>query len=506
MGTRLTKALAAVALTTLVGAASLHLHTMNARAGVTHVALPPLPAKGTSAAAVPAPLPDFARIVTENAPAVVHIHVRALARDDDEQTEAVDVPEGSPLADLMRRFGVPARGAPPPARRDGLGSGFVLTADGVILTNAHVVAGATDIVVKLADRREYRARVLGADRYSDIAVVKIEATGLPVVKLGDASSLQVGQWVLAIGAPFGFDRTATQGIVSALKRSLPGDTYVPFIQTDVPINPGNSGGPLFDTAGRVVGINSQIYTRSGGYMGLSFAIPIDVALGVATQLAEHGRVERGWLGVVTQDLDQDLAQSFGLERARGALVSSVGIDGPARAAGLRAGDVILAFGDARIENHGDLPPLIARTAPGQQVALTVLRQGTEKRVEVKIARLPDESGALKKASASKRDADVSRAGTGLNILVAELDARARKALEVPSGGVLVRDVGPGSAADAGVQPGDVLLTIGEKPVNSVEGLRGLVSSLPAHKPVPLLVKRQGTELFLALKAKGPQPA
>ncbi|MFO1199443.1 MAG: Do family serine endopeptidase [Burkholderiaceae bacterium] len=492
----LVKRVAAAAATVAVafaGGALAGLHAAHAES--VRLVLPSAPVQLAPPAS--APLPDFARIVAENSPAVVHISVRAPAREGENDAVPIDVPDGSPLGDLLRRFGGAARGSgTPPPLREGLGSGFVLTPDGIVLTNAHVVADATDIVVKLADRREFRGRVLGVDRHSDVAVVKIDARALPTVRLGDANALQVGQWVLAIGAPFGFDRTATQGIVSALKRSLPGETYVPFIQTDVPINPGNSGGPLFDTAGRVVGINSQIYTRSGGYMGLSFAIPIDVAVGVAVQLAERGRVERGWLGVITQDLDQDLAQSFGMERARGALVSSVGAESPARAAGLKPGDVVVAFGDTRIENNGDLPPLIARTAPGQRVTMTVLRHGAEKKLDVQIARLPDEGG-LKKASDEK-----PRARAGINITVAELDARARKALDVPSGGVLVRQVGHGTAAAAGVMPGDVLLSVGERPITGVDSLKAIVAALPADKPVPLLIKRGGMELFLALRPGG----
>jgi serine protease Do len=426
--------------------------------------------------------------------------VRATADPDADGAVPIDVPEGSPPGDLMRRFGLPAPrdDSQPPAQREGLGSGFIVSSDGLVLTNAHVVANAVEISVKLADRREFRGKVLGMDPLTDVAVVRIDARDLPTVQIGDASTLQVGQWVLAIGAPFGFDRTATQGIVSALRRSLPGETYVPFIQTDVPINPGNSGGPLFDTAGRVVGINSQIYTRSGGYMGLSFAIPIDVAVSVANELAAKGRVDRGWLGLTTQELTQDLARAFGIETPRGVLVAAVAKGSPAQAAGVRPGDIVVAFGSARIDGNADLPPLIARSRPGERTTLTVVRQGREQSLHAQIGRLPEAAEPQRVAAAA-----LPAPSAGLNITVSGLDARARRALDVPAGGVLVRRVGPGRAADAGVQPGDVLMAVADRALGGVEDLRTAVAGLQKDRPVPLLVKRQGADLFLALRPAGP---
>ncbi len=435
-------------------------------------------------------LPDFARIVADNGAAVVNVTVKGTAKD-----EGPDIPEE--LIPFFRQFPFPL--PQQPREIAGLGSGFVISPDGYVLTNHHVVDGADDITVHLADKRAYRARVVGSDKLADIALLKIDATGLPTVKIGDPTQLRVGEWVLAIGAPFGLERTATQGIVSALGRSLPSDNYVPFIQTDVPINPGNSGGPLFDAQGRVVGINSQIYSRTGGYMGLSFAIPIDVAMKVADQLKAGGKVERGWLGVVMQELTPELAKSFRMEAPRGALVAGVTAKGPASEAGLKPGDVIVADDGKPIADSGQLPPLVGATRPGSRVPLTVMREGQQRVLEVEIGQLPGDEAMVKVG------AEAPREGRQLNIAVAPLNPQTSSRLGVDSG-VVVRQVGPGPAHDAGVRPGDVLLALDGKPVANPTELRERVQQLQPGHAVPLLVQRDGGTLFLALTLPEAKPA
>jgi serine protease Do len=353
--------------------------------GVTHAWFAPhihtgLPttAAASAPAPVPAGLPDFTPLVRQNAAAVVNISVK---HEIAPRAVLGDLPE-----DLQRFFRLP-----PDAdfEQTGVGSGFVIEPDGYILTNAHVVDGAREINVKFSDKRERIARVIGVDSLSDIALIKVDAKDLPTVKVGKADSLHVGQWVLAIGSPFGFEQSASQGIVSALGRSLPGDAYVPFVQTDVPINPGNSGGPLIDLAGRVVGVNAQIYSRSGGYQGVAFAIPIDVAMQVAAQLKADGKVARGWLGVAIQELNQDLATSFKLNQPTGALVAAVEPGSPAALAGLRAGDVIQRYDGKDIVGAGDLPPQVAATPPGHDAALQIWRNGKSLGIDITVARLPD---------------------------------------------------------------------------------------------------------------------
>jgi len=443
----------------------------------------PEPAK--SAAAPTLTLPDFSVLVERNAGTVVNV-----------------TSEGQPAAEargsvpnLPFPFRLPPGAQPfgdePPMQR-GMGSGFVISPDGYIVTNHHVVGGAERITVKLSDKREFPAKLVGSDKQSDVALLKIDAQGLPVVQVGDSDGLKVGQWVFAIGAPFGLERTATQGIVSALGRSLPNDSYVPFIQTDVAVNPGNSGGPLFDTAGNVVGINSQIFSRSGGYMGLSFAIPINVAKDVVAQLKETGRVEHGWLGIQLQEVTQDLARSFGLESPNGALVANVTPGSPADKAGLKTGDVIVAYGDKSIVDSSDLPPLVGATRPGATMPLTVMREGKQRKLDVKLGKLEDREVKL------AANGDGSPQGGTLNVVVSDLTDAQRQQLGVEQG-VLVRQVGPGAAADAGVQPGDVLLQIDGKRVDNAEQLRKLAADLPTGKSVAVLVKRGEFSMFLALR-------
>lgn len=344
-----------------------------------HGGLPTVPVAAGAPAPVPAGLPDFTPLVQQNAAAVVNISVTRVA-----QTGAAlrDIPES------FQRFFQPMPDAE--LEQSGVGSGFVIESDGYILTNAHVVDGAREINVKFSDKRELSARVIGVDSLSDIALIKVDAKNLPTVAIGRADTLRVGQWVLAIGSPFGFEQSASQGIVSALGRSLPGDAYVPFVQTDVPINPGNSGGPLIDLAGRVVGVNAQIYSRSGGYQGVSFAIPVDVAMQVAAQLKADGKVTRGWLGIGIQDVNQELASSFKLNQPTGALVASVAPGSPAAVAGIRPGDVIRSYDGKQIVEAGDLPPRVAVSPPGHDAALEVWRNGKSLGVDVTIARLPEQ--------------------------------------------------------------------------------------------------------------------
>jgi len=404
-------------------------------------------------------------------------------------------PEGHPFNELFKHFyeGQPGGGMPNQRPAQSLGSGFIIDASGVILTNAHVVKDAESILVRLQDKRELPAKVLGLDERSDVAVLKVEASGLPVAKLGNSDQVEVGEWVLAIGSPFGLDFTATQGIVSALARNLPDDTYVPFIQTDAAVNPGNSGGPLFNTKGEVIGINSQIYSRSGGYMGLSFAIPINTATQVADQLRSGGKVVRGWLGVMIQPIDADLAKSFGLDRPRGALVAQVQPDSPAAKAGVKSGDVILKFNGQPIDSTGQLPAKVAATAVGSKAALVILRDGKEKTLDVTIEKLKDEN-----TSAAPAATEPGEASLGLSVQA--LSAAQLKELDVKHG-LVVRSVAEGAAGRAGVRAGDVLMELGGIKLESVSDLKTAASKLKPGQPVALRLIRDGSPLFIALKVE-----
>jgi serine protease Do len=376
---------------------------------------------------------------------------------------------------------------PQPAPVHGEGSGFIIRPDGVILTNAHVVNGASEVTVRLTDRREFTAKVIGVDTRSDIAVIKIAASDLPTVNLGDSRTLKVGQWVLAIGAPFGFENSATAGIVSAKGRTLPDSGYVPFIQTDVPINPGNSGGPLFNMEGQVVGVNSQIYSRSGGYMGVSFSIPIDVAMQVADQLQATGHVNRGRLGVVIQNVSQGLADSFGLPRPEGALVSSVEKDGPAEHAGIEPGDVILKLNGTLLTDSSELPVQIASLAPGTPVNLEIWRNHATRDVSVKLAAMQDKRTAANTGSHEE--------GGKLGLAVRPLTSDEQREGHMKGGLVVERARGP--AADAGIQPGDVVLAANGAPVTSAEELRGAVEK--SHGHIALLIQRGEARIFVPVR-------
>lgn len=442
-------------------------------------------------------LPEFADLVEQNGKAVVNISTRHKVSPSEHPWGKLkdelgdDMPENSPFGELFRHFfgeeGVPQ----PPQDATSLGSGFIISRDGYIITNHHVVDGADEIIVRLNDKRELTADVIGSDEYTDIALLKVKAKNLPVVEIGSSSNLRVGEWVLAIGSPFGFDHSATAGIVSAKGRSLPRANYVPFIQTDVAINPGNSGGPLFNLDGKVVGINSQIYSRTGGFMGLSFAIPVEVAMDVVKQLKEKGAVSRGWLGVYIQEITYEIAQSFNLEKPVGALVSQV-IDGsPAQKAGIKAGDVILAFNGKPILESSDLPPLVGRVNVGEKARVDILRDSQKKVLMVKIEELPKEDRPLAKQKTEPSPAN------RMGVDVAELDAESKKAL---GRGVLVRKVLPGSpAASAGVRSGDILLQLDRKNVKNVADFRKKVANLPTGRMIPVLVHRQGADQFIVMK-------
>ncbi|MET0065470.1 MAG: DegQ family serine endoprotease [Candidatus Thiodiazotropha sp.] len=448
-----------------------------------------------------AELPNFADLVEQNAPAVVNISTKRTTSGRGMMPFNVpdlqDLPEDSPLSDLMKRFfgnhGFNMPDAEPEKRS--LGSGFIISGDGYILTNNHVVDDADEILVRMNDRREFIAEVVGRDERSDIALIKIEADDLPVVTIGDPEALRVGEWVLAIGSPFGFDHSVTAGIVSAKGRSLPSENYVPFIQTDVAINPGNSGGPLFNMQGEVVGVNSQIYSRSGGFMGLSFAIPIEMAMNVANQLKTRGHVTRGWLGVLIQDVTSDLAESFGMDQPRGALIARVLPDSPSEAAGIKVGDVILAFNGIVINTSSELPPLVGRSDIDKASDVEILRNGKVMNLKVRIGELPDQEPFAMSHKPSPR---VSQNRLGL--MVSEIPQALREQLSLPDGkGVLVDSVSGQSAREAGVQSGDVITMVNNTNIETVEQFNELVKELPGDKTVALLVYRETGPIFLALR-------
>ncbi len=433
-------------------------------------------------------VPDFEQLVEQRGSAVVKISVTG--------TKQVSMPDfqGQELPDPLRRYfeNLPRNQMPDSQPSAGFGSGFIISEDGFVVTNAHVVDGATEITVTLPDRREFIAELIGSDESSDIAVLKVNASGLPWLTLGDSNSVKVGQWVLAIGSPFGFEYTATQGIISAVSRSLPEENYVPFIQTDVAVNPGNSGGPLFDTNGHVIGVNSQIYSRSGGYMGLSFAIPVDVVKSVVAQLKDTGYVSRGWLGVLIQNVDQSLAQSFGLDRSSGALVSKVTDNSPAESAGVKAGDIILSFNDTVIERSSQLPPLVGLIPVGDSVEMDVLRKRQRVTLSVTIAEL-EEDRTIRTSSDKKGDSNASRLGLAVVALSAEQRAQYGEI------GVAVASVDPqGAAASAGIRAGDVLVSFNQTEIKSVQQLSKLVKEAPADEPLAVLVQRDDASLFAAL--------
>jgi len=437
---------------------------------------------------------DFSSLVEQASRAVVNISTTQKITQDKKQGVLPDLNDLSPeLRDFFNRF----FDRPPPAgesRTRGLGSGLILSSDGYILTAAHVVKDADEVVVHASDRHEWAAKIVGVDTLIDVALLKIETTGLQAARIGNADTLKVGQWVLAIGQPFGLDYTATAGIVSALGRNLPNDTYVPFIQTDVAVNPGNSGGPLYNMEAAVVGINSQIYTPSGGYAGLSFAIPIGVAVEAAEQIKTRGRVIRGWLGVSIQPVTQDLASSFGLDRPKGALVAQVANPSPARAAGFQPGDVVITYRGHPVESASDLPPLVGRTSPGEKVPVTLFREGREQVLMVTVAELPGENTRQAKPKKTKaREAPL----LGLSVTDLPVGDRPRKG-SPNTNGVMIKRVEEGPGRAAGLRQHDVILRIGTTMIRDVEHFRSLTNSLSKGHTFPMLVLREGNPLFLAL--------
>ncbi len=449
-----------------------------------------------SAHSVHAQLPDFTRLVKQNSAAVVNVSTTQKNPELEQGLpEGIQIPDGTPFDDFFRHFfGDPGRGFQPRQSKS-LGSGFIISDDGYVLTNHHVVKNADEIIVRMQDRRELEAKLIGSDERSDIALLKVDADDLPVVEIGSEKSLEVGEWVLAIGSPFGFDHSVTAGIVSALGRSLPSDNYVSFIQTDVAINPGNSGGPLFNLDGEVVGINSQIYSRTGGFMGLSFAIPMSVAMNVVDQLKNNGQVTRGWLGVQVQDVTRELAESFGMKRPHGALVARVLSESPAEKAGFRVGDVIVDFGGHDIETSAALPPLVGMTAVGERVNVTVIRQKRRKKLSVEIGKL---SAQVEKKLDAGKPSD-SESIDRLGVSVKDLSREQLKELPNIDQGVIVTRVNSGPARDAGIQRGDILLRIQNEEIKNVDRLKKVVKNLVAGKSVAVLVQRRGSPVFLAIR-------
>ena len=462
-------------------------------AAVVGACLVPLPSLARS-------LPDFTGLVERNRAAVVNISTtqrRQAPADRPRMPRGFDIPdlpEDSPFREFFRRFF--GEGEIEEFDAQSLGSGFIISQDGFIISNNHVVRNAAEVIVRLSDRREYKAKVVGTDERSDVALLKIDADGLPAVRLGVGYELKVGEWVLAIGSPFGFDHSVTAGIVSAKGRSLPRESYVPFIQTDVAINPGNSGGPLFNLQGEVVGVNSQIFSRTGGFMGLSFAIPIDVAMDVVDQLREKGHVSRGWLGVLIQDVTRELAESFGMAKPQGALVARVLDGSPAEKAGFEVGDIVLSFNGRQIERSSDLPPIVGRIRAGREAPVEILRNGESTVLRVVIEELPEEDEIQAAATSAPKDTEADRLG----LAVRDLSDEERASIDgAADHGVLVSRVSEGPGKQAGVRKGDLILMLDNEKVTSSDDFKRLADELPEGKAISILIQREGSPIFLALK-------
>ena len=446
-------------------------------------------------------LPDFTDLAERQGPTVVNISTTQV-RERRASPQIPNLEEDDPLYDFFRRF-VPRPPGPGQGPRDfesrSLGSGFFISTDGYVLTNAHVVDSADEITVRLTDKREFKARVIGADRRTDLALIKIDATGLPAVRMGDPNRLKVGEWVVAIGSPFGFDSTVTAGIVSAKGRSLPQENFVPFIQTDVAINPGNSGGPLFNMRGEVVGINSQIYSRTGGFMGLSFAIPIDVAMEVQSQLRQFGRVSRGRIGVVIQEVSKELAESFGLSRPAGALVNAVEKGGPAEKAGVETGDIILKFDGKPVSNSNELPRIVGNTKPGIKASIELWRKGVNREITVTVGELPEDRVASR---SERRGKPPEQAANRLGFAVVDLTAEQKRDLKL-RGGVIVEEVRNNRRAD--VRSGDVITAVTSRgqttEVRSAEQFNKLLAQLERNATLTLHVRRGESNLFVTVKGE-----
>jgi serine protease Do len=506
--TALKKTVAAIAVIAAIGAGgALAVKQSNAVAAAgTPVAALTAPSANTGApAAVAAPsisLPDFSVVAANNGPAVVNIDVRGTTKTSyDGQGPAQGQNQGrgeafgdDPFLEFFRRFqGQQQRGGQREVPTHGMGSGFIISADGIILTNAHVVRDAREVTVKLTDRREFRAKVLGSDPKTDVAVLKIDAKNLPVVPLAKTDNLKVGEWVLAIGSPYGLDNTVTAGVVSAKGRALPDDSYVPFIQTDVAVNPGNSGGPLFNTRGEVVGINSQIYSQTGGYQGLSFAIPIEVATTIANQIVSTGKVEHAKLGVSVQEVGQEFADSFKLATPEGALVANVERGGPADKAGLKPGDVVRSMNGRKVVSSIDLPAMVGLAKPGSKIKLDVWRQGKMVALEATLGNVNDKVASASTVGADRADQASTKLRLGLSLR--PLDPAEKRDSGINTG-LLIEDAG-GAAQSAGVQPGDVLLSVNGYVVSSVDQVRQVVDK--SGKSVALLIQRGGDTIFIPVR-------
>lgn len=443
-------------------------------------------------------LPDFTELAEKQGPAVVNISITSVVHGAG-TIGFPGMPNDEALQEFLRRFGIP--GMPGAPGQDGgqdyksqsLGSGFIISSDGYILTNAHVVSEADEVLVKLYDKREFKAKIIGADKRTDVALIKIEATGLPKVTIGDPNALKVGEWVAAIGSPFGLENTMTAGIVSAKGRALPQENYVPFIQTDVAINPGNSGGPLFNLRGEVVGVNSQIYSKSGGSMGLSFSIPIDVAIDISNQLKTTGKISRGWLGIAIQEITKELAESFGMKNTNGALVAGVEKNSPADKGGLEAGDVILKFDSKPINTSGDLPRAVAATRPGKVVPVEILRKGSVKTLQVGVGEMPNEQNETPAASKETAKPEANRIGLTLR----ELTPQQKKKLNGKNGLLVIESAG--AAAQAGIRRGDVILGLNNNESQSVELFNKQINAVGAGKTVAVLVQRGESTLYVPIK-------
>lgn len=442
-------------------------------------------------------LPDFTELAEKQGPTVVNISVTQVMQGN--AGPFAGMPNDEAFNELFRRFGLPApnvpRGQAPQQefKSQSLGSGFIIGSDGYILTNAHVVNQADEVIVKLSDKREFKAKIIGADRRTDVALIKIDANNLPKVNIGDPNQLKVGEWVAAIGSPFGLENTMTAGIVSAKGRALPQENFVPFIQTDVAINPGNSGGPLFNLKGEVVGINSQIYSRSGGSMGLSFSIPIDVAIDISNQLKAGGKISRGWLGISIQEISKELADSFGMKNTNGALVAAVEKGAPADKAGLDAGDVILKFDGKAINASSDLPRIVGATKPGKTSSVEVLRKGSVKTLSVTVGEAPTEKDEVVSQNKGAAKPEFNRLG----LLLRELNPQQKKKLNGKNG-LLVNDA-QGAAAQAGIRRGDVVLGLNNTEIQSLEQFNKQLAGIANGKTVAVLIQREDSTLYVPIK-------
>ncbi len=445
-----------------------------------------------------ADLPDFTRLVKQHAAAVVNVSTtQKIPESSTGEDEQLQLPEGAPLDEFFRRFFGGPGGKPPTPRHNAksLGSGFIISDDGYMITNHHVVKDADTIIVRLQDRRELEANVIGSDKRSDIALLKIDADDLPTLKIGSSDDLEVGEWVFAIGSPFGFDHSVTAGIVSAKGRSLPSDSYVPFIQTDVAINPGNSGGPLFNMNGEVVGVNSQIYSRTGGFMGLSFSVPMDVAMKVVEQLKSSGHVQRGWLGVQIQDVSRELASSFGMSKPEGALISKVVKNSPAQKSGLKVGDVIIEYDGNSVPTSSTLPAMVGVTTIGKNIPIVVIRQGKRRNLTVRIGELTDEVAESSIQSVDESIVKVDRMG----ISASDVPEDMRSQLQISGGGALITQVKNGPAAESGIRRGDIVLQVQYKNVDDARQFKRLIDAADSDRPLAILVQRGNNPIYLAIK-------